>query len=51
MELDFSKLTKDPASFKKLMDLSGSFRNFEKASHGLDGAKMESKDEVSMTLK
>jgi len=51
MDLDFSKLTKDPASFEKLMDLSGSFRNFEKASHGLDGAKMEPKDEVSMTLK
>lgn len=51
IDLDFSKLTKDPASFKKLMDLSESFRSFEKASHGLDGAKMESKDEVSVTLK
>lgn len=51
IDLDFSKLTKDPGAFKKLMEESASFRNFEKASKGMDGARMEPKDEVEVILK
>jgi len=52
MEMDFGKLMKDPAAFKKLQKANPQTpEEIEATLKGVEGIKMESKQEVSATLK
>ncbi|MGC4013160.1 MAG: hypothetical protein QM755_01390 [Luteolibacter sp.] len=52
MEMDFGKLMKDPAAFKKLQKANPQTpEEIEATLKGVEGVKMESKQEVSATLK
>ncbi|BCU76358.1 hypothetical protein [Luteolibacter sp. LG18] len=52
MEMDFGKLMKDPTAFKKLQKANPETpEEIEQTLKGVDGIKMESKPEVTATLK